>query len=238
MKSTHAKTIVVTGASRGLGLALVHQAKSLGWNVIACSRSGSTALPAGVPHVRLDMSSESSVESAAAEILELAPSIEVVVNNAALNNNSSEAGGGQRQGSAASLPFDGMAALFAVNAVAPVLLAGKLLPALRAGERGLVINVSSVRGSIAEISDEKIRYGYGASKAALNHMTRTLAFECKPSGIRVVAVHPGWMRTDLGGPTAPIDPAVTAQSLIELHTTLPPEASGAFIDHHGQPMRW
>ena len=235
---TDKKTIVVTGASRGLGLALVHRAVALGWNVVACSRGRPTDLPAGVNHVPLDLASESSVLAAAAEILTIAPSIDVVVNNAALNNNSAEVGGGQRQGSASTLPFEGMSTFFTVNATAPIVFAGKLLTALKASERGLVINVSSIRGSIAEISDEKIRYGYGASKAALNHLTRTLAFECKPSGIRVVAVHPGWMRTDLGGPSAPLDPSTIANALLALHATLPTETSGGFIDHEGRSLRW
>ena len=112
-----------------------------------------------------------------------------------------------------------------------------LLPSLRRGDRKLVVNITSGLGSI-ERNTRGGYYGYRESKAALNMFTRTLAAELRPEGFTCVAVRPGWVRTDMGGPNAPLSPQESIRGMISVMGRLKPEASGRFLSHDGQEIPW
>jgi len=129
--------------------------------------------------------------------------------------------------------------MFAVNAFAPVLLARHLRPLLREGH-GVIVNVSSEAGGIADVNSHRPILAYAASKTALNMFTRKLAFELEPDRIRVFAIHPGWMKTPMGRKEgAPVqDPADTAREILHLAGHLTPGMNGGFFNHDGKARRW
>ena len=111
-----------------------------------------------------------------------------------------------------------------------------LLPNLRAGKRRIVVNMSSDLGSI-EQSDGRW-YAYRASKAALNQITKTLSAELAPEGFICVVLHPGWVRTDMGGPSATHSAQESVAGLVAVIESLGPADNGRFYDFKGTPIPW
>ncbi len=124
-----------------------------------------------------------------------------------------------------------------MNTVAPVLVTQAFAELLRRGVAARVINVSSDAGSLAR-REKGCNYTYPASKAALNMMTRCVAGDFRPHGVIVVSVHPGFVRTDMGGPTAPPDPGDTVPSLVRVTDGLTLASSGLFFNWDGKPVAW
>ena len=112
-----------------------------------------------------------------------------------------------------------------------------LLPHLARGERPLVLAISSHMGSIADI-DAPRDYAYRSSKAALNAAMHGLAHELKPSGIGVLLLHPGWVRTRMGGSSAPISPEESVRGMLALVDRYAPNLSGGFFRFDGARMPW
>lgn len=234
------RVLVVTGSNRGLGAAIEALALEQGWKVFGCHRTPPVFPPpesVRLTSIRMDMLDTHSIDRGASEILRQTSHIDFLINNSALSNSSPEVSSDVPGESELGLSATGLHNLFQVNSVAPMLLTSRLLTALRRGRRPLILNVSSVRGSLAQMK-EKMKFGYGASKCALNHLTRNLAFHLKGDNVRVIAVHPGWMRTALGGPEAPLDPSDAARALLTMYDSLALQQSGSFLDHRGALMDW
>jgi NAD(P)-dependent dehydrogenase (short-subunit alcohol dehydrogenase family) len=121
---------------------------------------------------------------------------------------------------------------FSVNVVGVARVTRAFLPLLGAAVHPRVVNISSLAGSIARKEDAR-HYCYSASKAALNMLTRTMAAELHPRGITVVAVTPGWVRTELGGPQAPLSAEESARSLGRTIERISPQDAGHFFDRDG-----
>lgn len=234
---TTARTAVVTGANRGLGLELTRQLLEAGGHVVAaCREPGrATALNelAGVHPGRLHVLplDVADARSRAAFVAELplvleGRRVDLLVNNAGVLHS------GERFGrlSEANLEHS-----FRVNAMGPLLLAEALEPLLADGAR--IANLSSQLGSIARCS----RFGtpsYNVSKAAQNMATALLAHALAGRGIAVVALHPGWVQTDMGGDQATETAQESAAGLLRLVEGLDPGESGGFFDWRGQPLPW
>jgi len=133
-----------------------------------------------------------------------------------------------------------LAQMHAVNAFAPLVLVRHLRPLLRAARTARIVNVSSEAGALAGVSSRRPIIAYAMSKAALNMVTRKLAWELADDGARVISVHPGWMQTPMGRregkPTQP--PAATARNLLRLAGRITPKMNGGFFDHDGTPRDW
>ena len=125
-----------------------------------------------------------------------------------------------------------------INALGPMLLARGLLPALRRSPRPRIVNVSSQIGSMVVSSGMGRDVGYGASKAALNMITIKLAWRLRDEGVIVVAIHPGYLRTEMSGPGADLDPADAAVQIVDLVDALTIEQSGAFLQWDGSVHPW
>lgn len=219
-------TFIVTGAGRGLGLELVRQLIGFGVDVIATvrSRSSVAALEDLVADVRLlDIAQPASVQSFAAR-LEGRP-IDGLINNAAL-------GGGLEQHDQ-----ERMLDYFNVNAMGPLRLARALLPNLRAGDRKLIVNITSKMGSI-EANESGGSYGYRASKAALNMITKNLSIELADEGFTCLVIHPGWVQTDMGGPNAPLSSEESITSVLGVIMNANPEFNGRFFNYDGTSLPW
>lgn len=216
-------TVLVTGASRGLGGALADLYAAAGFRVIACMRQSTAgALP-------LDVADAASI-AALGETLEGEP-IDIVVNNAAIRGDT---------GGLVSLKTDDFLEVMRINALAPLLIARALRPNLRAARRPVLVNISSRAGSLAEgtIDDDDGDYAYRCSKAALNMATVKLAQDFRADGIAVIALHPGWVRTDMGGAEAAIDVAESAAGLKALIDAATMTESGSFRAYDGRAVAW
>ena len=224
-----ARTVLVTGANRGLGPEFARQYKEAGWQVIGTARNPDAAeelRALGVRIVQLDVASQDSVDGLAAA-LEGEP-IDLLINNAGIF---------PRVSKIDEIDFGDYERTLAVNTIGPVRVTRALLPNLRQGELKMIAGLSSNLGSIAE-NTRGTFYGYRESKAALNMFTKTLAAEFGPEGFTCVVLTPGWVQTDMGGPDAPLQPSESVSGMRAALAKLTPEDNGTFWSYDGSQMPW
>ena len=216
-------TVLITGASRGLGRTLAGVYAAAGLRVIACMRQ---ALPGAEV---LDVADEGSI-AALGERLGGQP-VDIVINNAAIRGDT---------GGLDTLETGDFLKVMRINALAPLLVARALRPNLLAGRRKVLVNISSRAGSLAEgtVDDEDGDYAYRCSKAALNMATVKLAQDFRRDGIAVVSLHPGWVRTDMGGTEAAVDVAESAAGLKALIDATTLAETGSFRAYNGRTVAW
>jgi len=225
-------TLLITGANRGLGLEFAQQYAARGWRVHAACREPvmATALKALAGDVnihRLDVAMPN-------QALELARSlageaIDLLVNNAGISAN--------EKTSLGDIDYAQWERLMRVNAFGPLRVADAFAPHVAASSRRIMLFMSSRAGSITD-NLAGGRYLYRSSKAALNAVVKSLAIDLIPKRVICVAVHPGWARTDMGGPGAPIETAAAVSALRGLVDRLEPHHNGRFLNYDGQELRW
>jgi NAD(P)-dependent dehydrogenase (short-subunit alcohol dehydrogenase family) len=223
------RTVVVTGANRGLGLEFARQYAAAGARVVGTARDpeAATDLAAtGARVLRLDVTDDDSV-AAFADALGDAP-VHLLINNA---------GTSARAFSDAANRAELARQVLDVNTFGPMRVTEALLPNLVAARGACVVNVSSRLGSIAENTSGGYA-GYRESKAALNMYSRCLAADHRDEGIVAVSVSPGWVRTDMGGPDAPLSPEEAIGGLRAVIEGLTPEDSGKSLNHDGVELDW
>lgn len=225
------KRVLVTGAGRGLGLAFAKRYAAAGCTVIATVRHERAAdelkrLPGDVQIVELDVTRPGSVERLA-HSLHAAP-LDLLINNAGVK--------GPEEPMAPGADVAAWREVFEVNVFGTVRVTLGLLPHLERGER-TVVTLTSRLGSIAE-NREGGSGAYRASKAALNAAMRTLAAELAERRFTVVVITPGWVRTDMGGPDAPLSPDESVGRMVETIGRLSPEMNGRFLDFDGAAVPW
>lgn len=225
------KTALVIGASRGLGLGLVKQLHAEGWQVIATVRDPQRAeAHAALGDVRLetlDLGDAASVDALAQRLADT--QLDLLFVNAGIS--------GPREATANNVSLEDLGTLFMTNSVAPIRLAERLLP-LMAPRNGVITFMSSIMGSI-ELGPELGMPLYGASKAALNHLTRNfIAGLGEDSGLTVLSMHPGWVRTAMGGDEAPLDVETSCRGMVEQVTRAAGQGGHRFIDYQGQALPW
>ena len=216
-------TVLITGAGRGLGRALADLYTATGFRVIACTRQGTDDAPP------LDVADATSI-AALGDHLASVP-IDIVINNAAIRGDT---------GGLASLETDGFLEVVRINALAPLLVARALRSNLLAGRRRVLVNIGSRAGSLAEgtIDDEDGDYAYRCSKAALNMATVKLAQVFRSDGIAVLSLHPGWVKTDMGGAEAAVEVAESALGLKGLIDGATMAETGSFRAYDGRTVLW
>jgi len=228
---------LVTGANRGLGLALVRALLARGDRVVATARhpGKATALntltgeyPGRLHVLPLDVASEKSRDELARElplVLEDAR-LDLLVNNAGVLHS------GERWG---KLHADILEDSLRINAIGPLLFVQAIEHWLADGAS--VANISTQMASLSTRNEFRSP-SYSMSKVAQNMATVQLALALKPRGIKVVALSPGWVRTDMGGAGGELTPEDSAAGLLETIAGLKPADSGRFLDWRGQPMAW
>jgi NAD(P)-dependent dehydrogenase (short-subunit alcohol dehydrogenase family) len=239
------RRVVVTGANRGLGLELTRQLLAAGDEVVATAREpkkadelhklAATSGGRGTV-VRLDVSDPAEVAAAALQIGERFDAVDVLINNAGIW----AATGGPERASAgplAELRPEPVLEVLQVNAVAAILVTQALAPRLAAARRAVVVNLSSGLGSL-ERTTGRGNIAYAMSKAGLNMVTRQLAAELAGQGTVVVSLSPGWVATDMGGPSASLEPPESVQGILNVLDALTPAQSGSFLDHTGARLPW
>ena len=179
----------------------------------------------------MDVGDTASIRKAAEQAAYITDRLDLIINNAGIHARSSfEA--------LEKTDLDECGPVYEVNSVGPLRVAKAFLPMLRRNGRGLIVNISSESGSIGDARREK-EFDYCMSKAALNMATKLLDNYLSDSGIRVIAVHPGWMRTDMGGQNADLDPGETAARLAELFERFDVKSGEPiFLDNKGHALPW
>jgi NAD(P)-dependent dehydrogenase (short-subunit alcohol dehydrogenase family) len=208
-------TILITGANRGLGLAMTEIFLSQRHRVVAIIRKNNDTLQNLQDKYRDDLSvfsadvtAEPSIKNTIEAIAGQIKYIDILINNAAVHLDPERLPIEQ-------VEFSDYPRTFLVNSVAPLLVIKHALPLIRKGQKKLIVNISSEAGSITN-AWRKSEYAYCMSKAALNMASRILQNDLHKEGIKVLAVHPGWFSSDMGGQAAPITPALAAEQVVSL----------------------
>ncbi len=228
-------TVLITGANRGLGLALATRfAAQPQTHVIATTRDASSAAELDalqarnrgrVEIVRVDVADAASIAELARTIAAKNITLDVLVNNAGTAN---------WKGMGEILERE-ISEIVRVNAIGPVLVTQALLPHVRDG--GKIVNVTSILGSIEKAGGTN-GVAYNMSKAALNMFSKCLANEVAPRGIAVLALHPGWVRTRMGGDEAPLSIDQSADGMLAVVGALSLAQSGSYLSYDGSPLPW
>jgi NAD(P)-dependent dehydrogenase (short-subunit alcohol dehydrogenase family) len=229
--------VLITGASRGFGAALALAFLERGARVFAGARGALPGLeralaaePDRLTAIALDVQSVSSVARAKAKVAALVPALDIVINNAALRSRTV-------MEPIAGIDFEDAALTLDVNSLGPLRVTQAFLPLLELGESPVLVNVSSEAGSIGQCGRER-EFDYCMSKAALNMATRLLANKLRGQ-VRVLALHPGWLRTAMGGAHAALDPLEAARASAALIAREAQNPDGPlFLDHAGVPLPW
>ena len=219
-------SVLVTGANRGLGLEFARQYAADGWKVIACCRKPDEA--AVLKKVDGDVKIEVLDVRDAKQIANLVrrlkgQAVDILINNAGI------------YGLSSGSDTDAWLDVMRVNVIAPFHLAEALADSVARFERRLIVNISSGMGSNAENTDGGSPI-YPSSKAALNMVTKNLAIELRGRGVTVVALCPGWVRTDMGGKGAPLEAPKSVGSMRKFLAKLGVNDSGKFFNHTGKLM--
>lgn len=227
----HTGTVLITGANRGLGLEFARQYAADGWHVIACCRA-----PNGAPDLKklgrkvevqaLDVTSQQSVQHLA-KTLAGAP-VDVLINNAGLH-------GDRRAFGETDVAL--WKQIFEVNTIAPVQVLTALLENVAAGTQKKVANITSKVGSIGD-GPSGGSYAYRTSKTALNMAMVNAAHELKARGITILLLHPGWVQTDMGGPTAPVTIEQSIAGMRRIIDKATQAETGHFYDYTGRQLPW
>ncbi len=226
---------LVTGANRGLGLEFVRQLLARGDHVIAtCRHPGKATVlnplagefPGRLHVLPLDVGDPKSIAELARELPLVCETLDLLVNSAGVLHS------GERFGSLGAANLDDS---FRINARGPLLLVQALAPTLVDGAR--IANITSELGSIAGLA----RFGtpsYNISKAAQNMATALLAKALATRSIIVLALHPGWVQTDMGGSEATLTPRQSVHGLLQVIDGATLQSSGRFFDWRGETMEW
>jgi NAD(P)-dependent dehydrogenase (short-subunit alcohol dehydrogenase family) len=224
------RIMLVTGANRGLGLELARQYHADGWSVIGTARDVDEATKLrslGVTVEALDVTSGESVR-ALARRLEGRP-LDLLINNAAIS--------GKFPAQLSALDAEEFQRVLQVNVLGPARVTQALLENLRAGSGKTIVCLTSELGSI-ELNTSGGFYGYRESKAALNMLVRDLAAELAGAGFVCIAMSPGWVKTDMGGPGAPLTPSESVTAMRKVIAGLKPGDTGQVWSHDGTTLPW
>jgi NAD(P)-dependent dehydrogenase (short-subunit alcohol dehydrogenase family) len=224
-------TILITGVARGIGKALCVHALKRGWSVIGSVRDDESAtnlkaeLGDSFQALVFDVTDAKAIANAAKLVDE---PIDILINNAGIF--------GPKRQSTLDMDFDGFAQMLAVNTLAPLMITQAFLPHLKRSARPRVLTISSQMGSMSYASSNAI--AYRASKAAVNKVCQGLATDLKPMGIAVAVLHPGWVRTDMGGQGADIAPDESAAGILKVAEQLDVASTGRFLNYDGTQLAW
>lgn len=236
-------SILISGANKGLGLGLTEHYAKKGWKIYACCRD----LDAAPDLATLMEQTDGRVQTHIVDMLELGSitrlasqlksiPIDILVNVAGYYGKHivSEPGGLQEFGSS---DFDEWEKTYRVNCIAPMKMAESLIENILLGEHKKIISISSIIGSIGG-NDVGKMYPYRASKAGLNAVMKSMAIDLASEKITAIALHPGWVKTDMGGPTADIDVSESIKGMANVIGSLSLNDSGKFYAYDGSELPW
>lgn len=225
--------LFITGANRGIGLEMVKQFAQSNWQISACCRSPATATELSalaqentdIKLYALDVTNYQAVANLADELKGV--SFDLLINNAGIY--------GPKGSSLDNLDIEAWRQVFETNTIAPLKLIQAFTPHVAASEGKRIAVLSSKMGSISD-NQSGSAYIYRSSKTALNQVIKSLSIDLSPQGIQVIALHPGWVRTEMGGPNGLID---TTESVTGLKSVMTSEIkTGHFYNYDGSEIAW
>lgn len=223
------KTVLITGANRGIGLELVRQYEADGWRVIACCRTLKNQVDREnrLIYIKLDVTDTGQIKNLVGKLKK--EPIDILINNAGVSGPSNEE----------MDLFDPLAWLktLHVNAVAPYTIAQALANQVESSHLKIIVNISSIYGSMGLNTHSSNYCIYRASKAALNAVTKCLANAFQERGITVISLHPGSVKTDMN-PDGKISPCESVQGIRKVLHSLSLKDSGSFVNYSGEPLAW
>ena len=231
------ETTLITGANRGIGLEFSRQLAEDGWCVLACSRDleKSDALnklaaeyPERITLYALDVTDHGQIEKLS-QTLANKP-IDLLINNAGVFPDINDRSFGQTD-------YDSWAHAFLVNTMAPLKMAEEFIDQVTQSSIKTIVTITSKMGSVAD-NGRGGSYIYRSSKSAVNMVMRSIAIDLESSGIISVLLHPGWVRTDMGGPSGLISVEQSVSGMLSVIRAVTSADSGKFIAYDGQIIPW
>lgn len=225
--------VLITGANRGIGLEFTKQYAADGWKVLACCRTPAKAselnrIANTNNHVRvlsLNVADFAQIDALAIQLKD--ENIDLLINNA----------GVYPQSSFGDTHYDDWASAFKVNTMATLKMAEAFVQHITRSQLKKIASITSKMGSIDDNTSGD-SYSYRSSKTALNMVMKSLSIDLKPYGISVVTLHPGWVKTDMGGHNALIDTRTSVTGLRDVIDQLNLNNSGRFIAFDGNEIAW
>ena len=226
-------TVLVTGSNRGLGYEFVKQYNEEGFDVIACCRNIKEAenlknlaeTSSNIKIYELDVSNIKAIKNLSEKLQD--KKIDVLINNAGI----------YRSSNVRNIDYDEWLESFKVNTIAPYQIVENFLAQISNSDLKKVVSITSKMGSIDDNTSGG-SYIYRSSKTALNSMMRSLTHDLKDQGIATLTLHPGWVRTDMGGPGGWIDAFESVQGMIKEIDKLNINDSGKYLDYAGKSINW
>ena len=228
-------TILITGANRGIGLALTRQFAADGWQVLACCRNPAAAAQlqtlkeqnVAIEIHALDVTDYQQMAALADQLANR--SIDILLSNAGIYGSKGVGFGG--------VDAQEWRQVLEVNTIAPLMLVQAFVEQVAASQQKLVAVISSKVGSIADNSSGG-SYIYRSSKTAVNQVVKCLSIDLADRGISVLSLHPGWVKTDMGGPNAEISTDESVSGLKAILQSGGLAQSGQFIEYDGSSIPW
>ena len=228
-------TMLVTGANRGIGFEFVQQYLAMGEQVVATYRNEEDsdqlislcAEKSNLEIFKLDVASDSSMEEFSQRLGD--QPIDVFINNAGVY--------GPRDSVFGKVDEAEWLSVLRINALAPLFLTQRLIENFSRGELKKLLYVTSKMGSI-EDNRGGGSYVYRSSKAALNAVVKSISVDLEPEKMAVAVLHPGWVRTDMGGPNGLIDTKTSVAGMVQVIRNLNLESSGVFFNYDGNVIPW
>lgn len=228
-------TVLITGANRGLGLEFVRQYSNKGWTILAACRSPETATElkemsehkGSIELIQLDVTNESDINQLG-EALKGRPIDHLMLNAGVLGDDCATLG---------QMTQASWLQVLSVNTVAPALLIQALSDNVAASEHKTIVGISTRVASLTDNSSGNM-YSYRASKVALNQILVSAAKNLEAQGVKTLAIHPGWIQTDMGGDNATFTAEESALGIISVSESLTLEQSGTFRVFDGSTIEW
>lgn len=230
-------TVLITGANRGIGLEFANQLAAQGWQVLACCRKPESAealqqlaahYPGKVSLIPLAVDDPVQIEALAARLR--GQPLDLVLNNAGYYP------GGLHE-TFGHTSRELWLRAFEINTIAPLKMAEALLNNLVQGQGKTIALISSKMGSLDDNTSGGC-YLYRTSKAGLNMVAKSLSQDLEPHGIKVALLHPGWVKTDMGGPNALISVQQSVAGMLKVILNLGWQDSGRFLGYDGREVPW
>jgi len=231
------ETTLITGANRGIGLEFSRQFAENGWCVLACSRNLersdalnklATEYPEQITLYTLDVTDHGQIKKLS-QTLANKP-IDLLINNAGVFPDINDRSFGQTD-------YDAWAYAFLVNTMAPLKMAEAFITQITQSNRKTIVTITSKMGSVAD-NGRGGSYIYRSSKSAVNMVVKSIAIDLESNGIISVLLHPGWVRTDMGGPSGLISVEQSVSGMLSVIREVTSTDSGKFIAYDGQIIPW
>lgn len=229
-------TVLITGANRGIGLKLVEHYCQQQWQVYATYRDEHHALLErttsydNLTLLRVDVSDPASITKLQHSMTGI--TLNVLINNAGVHGLKAH-----QFGHTQADQIDVWHDCISINTIAPLLITEALSKNLQFGAPAKVVFISSKMGSIND-NQSGGSYIYRSSKAALNAVVKSLSYDLRQYHINVVALHPGWVKTRMGGDSALIDTTTSVNGMCQVIDNLNENNSGQFLNYDGSPIAW